>query len=299
MRLLVVNADDFGLTEGVNRGVLEAHHRGIVTSTTLLASAPAFESAVRAAGSAPRLGVGVHLNLTEGHAIAKPSEIASIADATGRFRHSPAGLVQAVLLGRARPQEIEREWAAQIEKVAGAGIAVTHLDGHKHVHMLPGMASIIVRLTRQFGISAVRSAGESAVRVAPLVRRAWHATDGSRTALGLLKQNLTARVFSTFAHTFRTGMHDANVVIPMHFHGFTETGFLEVHRLKEILATLPEGTSELMCHPGYSNEVLRQTGTRLLGQRITELEALTNPRVRELVDELGIRLITFRELART
>ncbi len=299
MRLLVVNADDFGLTEGVNRGVLEAHQRGIVTSTTLLASAPAFESAVSAARSAPRLGVGVHLNLTEGRAISKPSEVASIVDAMGWFRYSAAGLVQAVLLGRARPREIEREWAAQIERVAGAGIAVTHLDGHKHVHMLPGMAPIIVRLTRQFRISAVRYAVESPVRVAPLLRRAWHATDGSRTALGLLKQNLTARIFSTFAYTFRTRMQEANVVIPMQFHGFTETGFLDSRRLEEILCSLSEGSSELMCHPGYSNDLLRQTGTRLLGQRNAELEALTNPRVRELVETLGIQLITFRELVRT
>ena len=85
----------------------------------------------------------------------------------------------------------------------------------------------------------------------------------------------------------------------MRFYGFTETGFLDSRRLVEILCDVPEGSSELKCHPGYSDDLLRQTGMRLLEQRITELEALTNPRVRELVDELGIRLITFRELART
>jgi chitin disaccharide deacetylase len=298
MRLLIVNADDFGLTDGVNRGVLEGHQRGILTSTTLLANAPAFDSAVSLARSAPRLGVGVHLNLTLGHAISKPSEIASLADATGRFRHSPAGLVQAVVLGRARPREIEREWAAQIEKISRAGIAVTHLDGHKHVHMLPGMVPIIVRLARQFGISAVRYAEESPVGLASLLRRAWQAS-GPRAALGLLKQHLKARAFSALAPTFRTRMQQANVVIPMHFYGFTETGFLDSRRLQEILRKVPEGSSELMCHPGYSDDVLRQTETRLLGQRNTELEALTNPGVRALLEELGIQLITFRELART
>ncbi len=298
MRLLIVNADDFGLTEGVNRGVLEGHQRGILTSTTLLANAPAFDSAVSLAHSAPRLGVGVHLNLTLGHAIAKPSEIASLVDATGRFRHSPAGLGPAVLLGRARPREIEREWAAQIEKISRAGIAITHLDGHKHVHMLPGMAPIIARLTGQFGIPAVRYAAESPVGLAPLLRRAWQAS-GARTALGLLKQNVKARAFSTLAPTFRTRMQQASVVIPMHFYGFTETGFLDSRRLQEILRKVPEGSSELMCHPGYSDDLLRQTETRLLGQRNTELEALTNPGVRALLEELGIQLITFRELART
>ncbi len=298
MRLLIVNADDFGLTDGVNRGVLEGHQRGIVTSTTLLASAPAFDSAVSLARSAPRLGVGVHLNLTLGHAIAKPAETGSLTDARGRFRYSPGGLAQAVLLGRARPREIEREWAAQIEKISRAGIAVTHLDGHKHVHMLPGMAPIIVRLTRQFGISAVRCAAESQVPLAPLFRRAWQAS-GPRTALGLLKQNLKARLVSALAQTFRRRMQQANVALPMHFYGFTETGFLDAHRLHEILRNVPEGSSELMCHPGYSDDALRQAETRLLGQRNNELEALTSPSVRELLEELGIQLITFRELART
>jgi len=209
MKLRVVNADDFGLTEGMNRGVLEAHQRGILTSTTLLANAPAFHSAVSLARSAPRLGVGVHLNLTLGHAISKPSEIASLVDATGRFRYSPAGLVQAVVLGRARPREIEREWAAQIESISRAGIAITHLDGHKHVHVLPGMAPIIVRLTREFGISAVRFAVESPVRLAPLLRRTWQGTNGPRTTLELLKQNLKARAFSALAYTFRTRMQEA------------------------------------------------------------------------------------------
>ena len=299
MKLLIINGDDFGLTEGVNRGVLEAHQNGILTSTTLLANAPAFDSAVSLARSAPRLGVGVHLNLTLGQALSKPSEIASLADATGRFCHSPTGLAQAVFLGRARPREIEREWTAQIERVFRAGISVTHLDGHKHVHMLPGLAPILARLTRRFGIPAVRHAAESPVGLATLLRRAREEAKEPRVALGLFKQHLKARVFSALARSFRRRMRHAKVVMPMHFYGFTETGFLDSRRLHDILNRVPEGSSELMCHPGYVDDVLRQTETRLLGQRNTELEALTDPGARQLLEELTIQLITFRKLAGT
>lgn len=160
MRLLVVNADDFGLTESVNRGILEAHTRGILTSTTILANGAAFDSAAALARQAPDLGVGVHLNLTEGRPVASPAEVSSLLNEHGRFLRSAAALMRKVLTGRLRADEIERELSAQIEKVQRADIRVTHLDGHKHVHMLPGILPVVLRVAQRYGIPAMRWAVE-------------------------------------------------------------------------------------------------------------------------------------------
>src|SRR5574337_787269 len=127
MKQLVVNADDFGLTEGINRGILEAHRRGILTSTTLLANGAALESAVALAIESPQLGVGIHLNLTQGRPVSDPYRVPSLVDEGGCFFGGPASLARRILLGKVRPAEVEREFAAQIEKVRGAGLEMTHL----------------------------------------------------------------------------------------------------------------------------------------------------------------------------
>jgi len=149
MKRLVVNADDFGLTEGTNQGILEAHERGILTSTTLMANATAFDSAVELARRSPRLGVGVHLSLTGDRPVCDPTAVPSVVGDDGRFFRGPVELAQRMFAHKVHLAEVERELAAQIEKARRAGIEVTHLDGHKHVHMLPGVFPIVVRLARQ------------------------------------------------------------------------------------------------------------------------------------------------------
>jgi hopanoid biosynthesis associated protein HpnK len=288
MRLLVVNADDFGLTESVNRGILEAHTRGILTSTTILANGAAFDSAVALARQAPGLGVGVHLNLTEGRPVASPSEVSSLLNEHGRFLRSPAALVKRVLTGRLRADEIERELSAQIEKVQRAGIGVTHLDGHKHVHMLPGILPVVLRVAQRYGISAMRWAAEHTPGVLSLLRR------NPGAAQKILGQRLRARVLAAAAMGYRGRVRAAGVACPMYFFGVVQTGFLDAAALAEILWNLPEGSSELMCHPGYADAALAATGTRLVATRQRELEALTSPAIRKLIAELGIKLVNYR-----
>jgi hopanoid biosynthesis associated protein HpnK len=291
MKRLIINADDFGLTEGVNHGVLKAHQGGIVTSTTLLANGAAFESAVALALAAPGLGVGVHLNLSQGRPVADASRVASLLNRDGCFSGGPPGLLSSVLFGKLNRAELEREWRAQIEKVRGAGIAITHLDGHKHVHMLPGVFPIVVRLAREYGIPAVRLAIERPASLGRLLRR------NGGAATRLIRQRVRAHALAALAIGCRKQLRQARIHSTAYFYGITQTGFLDRAELEAILRNLPEDTSELMCHPGYADGVLRQAGTRLVEQRERELDALTRPETRNLVAALGIRLIHYGQLA--
>src|SRR5262245_42987845 len=151
MKRLIVNADDFGLSEGINRAVVLGHRQGIVTSATLMANGGAFATAVEMARTAGSLGIGVHLNLTEGAPVSTPSAIPGLVDARGLFAHTVEQLGWKVLRGTLRLLDIEREFRAQIEKVLAAGVAVTHLDSHKHVHLIPALCHMVLRLATEYG----------------------------------------------------------------------------------------------------------------------------------------------------
>ena len=291
MKRLVVNADDLGLTEGVNRGILEAHRRGILTSATLLANGAAFASGLALAREAPKLGVGVHLNLSDGRPVCDPSAVPSLVNQGGRFFGGPAVLARRILLGRVRFAEVERELGAQIEKVRNAGVQITHLDGHKHVHMLPGVFPIVVELARACGIGGVRAAVEQPVALGAMLRR----HPGAATAI--VKQSLRARALGWLAMDAHKQLWQAGLACPMYFFGITQTGFLDAAELEAILWNLPEGSSELMCHPGYADGALREAPTRLVAEREQELVALTRPETRKRVAALGIELINYRGLS--
>jgi len=292
MKRLIVNADDFGLTEGVNRGIVEAHRNGIVTSTTLMATGAAFSSAVALAKQTRGLGVGIHLNLTEGEPVLDGREIPSLVQ-EGVFAGGLAQLSKGVVTGKVKLREVEAEMRAQIEKVLAAAIQPTHLDGHKHVHMLPRVFSIVIRLARDYGMAGVRCSGEPAAGAAEFVGRSvGHSAK-------MLTQYLGGRALSALSRRFREKVRQASLSCPEYFFGITHTGFLDGESLLKILRRLPEGTSELMCHPGYADAELARMATRLREQRHAELEALTRPEVKAFVAEHGIELIRYRDLVET
>jgi hopanoid biosynthesis associated protein HpnK len=290
MTQLIVNADDFGLTEAVNRGIVHAHNEGIVTSTTLMAGGSAFDSAVLMSRSVPGLGIGVHLNLTSGRPVSPVQNIPSLVNRDGRLRWTPACLLRAVVARQVNLVEIEIELREQIRKVCNAGIRPTHLDGHKHVHLMPGVSEIVIRLAGEFSIPAVRCPIEVGPDLAGLLRDA-----NSRTAA--IKQCLVWRAVSGFANRFAPKLAKAGLLAPSHFRGVSQTGFLRLRSVLDILANLPEGVSELMCHPGYVDADLVSSGTRLLAQREIEVSALTAPVVKKVVADRGIQLISYAELA--
>jgi hopanoid biosynthesis associated protein HpnK len=292
MRNLIVNADDLGWTAGVNRGIAEAHRHGIVTSTSLLANGSAFADGVKTASELPGLGVGVHLNLSDGAPIAPAERVKSLLNEDGEFAGGPESLLMRLTTKSLQAKEVEREWDAQIEKVRGAGIRPTHLDGHKHVQMLPGLFGIALRLAKRHGIAAVRVSHEAS----PL-RTAL--SDGNESSGVTLKQGVQARGLKLLARDAREMADRAGISTADYFCGIAQTGVLTKAGVQKLLSSLPEGTTELMCHPGYADEELRKTHTRLQESRQTELEILTDKTIRKSVAELGIRLINYEQASVT
>jgi hopanoid biosynthesis associated protein HpnK len=284
---LIVNADDLGWTEGVNRGIAEAHRNGIVTSTSLLANGAAFASGVELARATPGLGLGVHLNLSDGAPVAEPEAVNSLVNDSGQFDGGPESLLLRIAKRDVMLREVEQEWDAQIDKVKSAGIEPTHLDGHKHVHMLPGLFEIALRLAKRHGIGAIRVAHE-----ASSLRAALSTGDEANTTT-VLKQGVQARGLKLLARDAREQAERAGISTADYFCGIAQTGEMTKDGVARLLRNLPDGTTELMSHPGYVDAALQNSPTRLQASRQTELEILTDVEIRNIVASQGIRLIDY------
>jgi chitin disaccharide deacetylase len=289
MRNLIVNADDLGWTAGVNRGIADAHRNGIVTSTSLLANGPAFADGLKAASELPGLGVGVHLNLSDGPPTAPAEEVRSLLNEDGEFAGGPESLLLRLTTKSLNVKEVEKEWDAQIQKVRAAGIRPTHLDGHKHVQMLPSLFAVALRLAKRHGIEAVRVSHEASPLRSAL-------SDGNESSGVTLKQGVQARGLKLLARDAREMAERAGIATADYFCGIAQTGVLTKAGVQKLLSSLPEGTTELMCHPGYLDDELRKSSTRLQQSRQTELEILTDKAIRKSVAELGIRLINYEQV---
>lgn len=287
MKNLIVNADDLGWTEGVNRGIAEAHRHGIVTSTSVLANGRAFTQAVELVERMPALGVGVHLNLSDGAPVAKREQVESLVNDRGMLKGGPESLLLRMARRGLVLEQVEREWDAQIRRVRHAGIQPTHLDGHKHVHMLPGLFEIALRLGKRHEIGAVRVAHEAST-----LRAALSAGEKQHAAL-VMKQGVQARGLKLLARDARELAERAGIATADYFCGIAQTGELTREGIARLLESLPEGTTELMCHPGYADAELEKSATRLQHSRQTELEILTDTKIRKLVASQGIRLIDY------
>ncbi len=263
LRTLVINADDLGLTVGVNDGIFDAHDHGMLTSASLMANAPATADAIGRLRTRPALGIGVHLSLVDGAPMLLPDRVPSLVQDDGRFPSSWKPFIVACLLGRVSLDEIERELTAQIERVVWDGIRPTHLDAHKHVHAYPPVFEIVVRLAERFRIPVVRVPYERSLADLPLF--AWTRRDYS-----------IAR-----AQGIRTPQ----------FVGRAMTGVMTAGALASALRRLDAGHSELMVHPGYVDDDLRQMPTRLLESRAQEVALLTSPDVASVVTDEQIQLV--------
>jgi hopanoid biosynthesis associated protein HpnK len=291
MKNLIVNADDLGLTEGVNRGIARAHHHGIVTSASLLVNGMAFASGVELAHIAPRLSVGVHLNLTDGAPVALAKTVPSLLRERSEFAGGPQTLLLRIARRSLKMAEVEREWDAQIRKAREAGISPTHLDGHKHVHMLPGLFQVALRLAKRHGIGAVRVSHESSS-----LRSALSA-DKKRKRSAVMRQGVQARGLKLLARDARELADRAGIATTDYFCGIAQTGHLTRRGVAHLLKNLPDGTTELMCHPGFVDSDLCNTSTRLQDSRRLEVEILTDPAIRNIVASQGIRLIDYASIA--
>lgn len=287
MRRLIVNADDFGYTSGVNRAIVEAHLGGIVTSATLMANGAAFTDAVQSAAKVPRLSIGCHIVLTDGEPVLESSKLRSITNGS-HFRVGMTSFALRATAGRMDAAEIVSEVSAQIRRIQLAGIEVSHVDTHKHTHLFPKVLRPILRAAGECGVRCVRN---------PFGPRLPLNSNRLLARPGLWTRALQVFVLSTFAGKFRKAVDREGFRTPDGTLGVVVTGVLDETLFLAIARSVPEGTWEFVCHPGYNDADLDAAHTRLRQSREVELRVLTLPAAREVLEREGIELISYRELA--
>lgn len=287
MKTLIVNADDFGYTPGVNAAVARCCDEGPVRSATIMATGAAFEDAVRVAGQNRRLSVGVHLVLTEMRPLSPPSDLAWMLDETGHMPPSPFALLLLLLSGRVGRESLRRELQRQVARVVDSGLVPTHLDTHKHVHILPPVLEVIVDVAAQFSIKWVRMPFERTS-----FGRVRQAVD-KQDRMVFMKQFCESRLTLPLERFFTETVRKAGLRTPDHFFGISLTGIWNERLVQQMLENLPEGVSEWMVHPGICDRELLSRKTRLQQQREREKELLCSPRVAEILEKGGIRIGPF------
>ena len=275
---LIVHADDFGLSEAVNLGIVEAHRQGILTSTSLMANADAFEHAVALAKGCPTLDVGVHLTLTEEQPVVRGPEVASLVDSANRFPPHLFQFAARYARGKISLAAVRAELDAQIRRVLDHGVRPSHLDGHQHVHVLPGIAQVVADLARTYRIRSVRYPAER-------IRR--YMLRDMRAARRVAEQ-LALRVFCSLSPLRK--LRDVE-----DFVGFYFGGRLTEANLETVLTSLTaDQTVELMCHPGRDDPNNRYPHWRY--SWAAEREALLSPRIKRLLAARNVQLISYRDL---
>ncbi|MGA2070508.1 MAG: ChbG/HpnK family deacetylase [Sedimentisphaerales bacterium] len=282
---LIINADDFGLCESVNKGIVEAHTKGVLTSTTIMANMPAAGQAVELAKKLPTLGLGVHLNLTNGKPLCKDDAVKLILNSQGYFALSPGKLALASLLTGKVTAAIEAELSAQIRLVINNGLKPTHLDSHKHIHSFPVIFRIVCRLAKQFNIPAIRYTFEpKQVCFTP-----WPITDRE-------SRKRASRVRTMAKINRWQSMHDRMFFFKTDaLLGVAHTGNINVNFFRAVSLYNTASTAEVMTHPGYVYD-LDTTTTRLLKQREAELEALCSKKTKQYFKDARITLVNYGQL---
>ncbi|HXT97039.1 MAG TPA: ChbG/HpnK family deacetylase [Polyangia bacterium] len=275
---LVVNADDFGMSPAISRGILRAHRDGIVTSTSLLGNVSDLAAAKAMLAEAPNLGVGVHLALCGGHPVATPESVRSLLGPEGRLPPRGQAFITAWARGRIVPAEIERELDAQVARVRDAGIDVDHLDTHHHLGFLPAVGRAVETVARRHGIAGIRSAVER-----PTL--AWVADPRRGLEAGVLTLSawMTRRQLGARRHGPQSW-------------GYVESGHLDEIRILEIVGRLGPGPHELICHPGEAAAAGEAPEASARYQRTAELGSLTSAKVRRALEQRDVRLSRWGEL---
>ncbi|WP_058189574.1 ChbG/HpnK family deacetylase [Terracidiphilus gabretensis] len=283
MSKLIVNADDFGLTSGVNRAILELHQAGVLTSTTLMAKAMATDEAVAIANSTPTLGVGCHVVLVDGDPVLPAAQLPTLTDPrTGRFYPTLGTFLRGVATRRIYMDEVKAEATAQIALLQERGVQLTHVDTHKHTHMIPRVLCPVIHAAKACGILKVRNPFELAWSInatpnAPFIRRAQ------------------VQLLKLFASHFHRFVAESGFTTTAGALGVLATGTLDAATVRSFAAAIPAANDaiyELVTHPGYNDSDLARANTRLLASRETEREALA------ALNELAqLELISFAALA--
>jgi len=290
VRRLIINADDFGLTSGINRAIVEAHQHGVVTSATLMATGRAFDEAVKMARTAPQLSIGCHVVLVDGEPLLPAPQVPTLLAAAGQerhFRNSIGEVAAAALRGRIDPAQVEAEATAQMRKLQTAGLALSHFDTHKHAHMFPAILRPLLRAARACGVRALRNpfAPMKPLAFAHLLRRPR-----------LWKRYSEVTALRRLLDNFRSAAQEEQMLTSDGTFGIDATGALDEQLFEAIVGSVPEGTWEFVCHPGYNDSELNSVRTRLRQSRAQELRVLTSEAARQALQRHGVELISWKQL---
>src|SRR5262249_29680389 len=291
MRRLIINADDFGMTAGVNRAITDAHRAGTVTSATMMANESATDDAIAMASQNPSLRTGCHVVLVDGHPLSYANRVSSLIvsrNGTGvTFRKGIVDLALASAAGNLDTTEIYNEAGAQIARLRGRGVQMSHVDCHMHSHILPPVLHAVLRAAIEHGIKAVRNPFEPAWSVAATHKssslRSW-----SRSAQVIILRVLHSQFRNTVD---RQGMKTTDGTI-----GIAVTGLLDRQLFTQLVEAMPDGNWELVTHPGYNDRALAEASTELKQSRAVELELLTSPETLEILRRREVQLITYDDL---
>lgn len=282
-RRLIISGDDFGLSPGVNAGIVQAYREGILTSASLLVNASGTEEAVALAHEHPGLAVGLHLALAQGRAVSPPESVPNLAGPDGRFGHWPSlsGLRYFFLPG-IRTQ-LRREIEAQLTRFHSFGVALSHVDGHMNLHLHPVVLGILIELAVEYKIGAIRLTRD------PVVQALWL---DARWALRKLAEGA---VFAALGCWAEPQLRAAGIRYSDRLYGLHQTGAIDEDYLMALIPRLPPGTTELYCHPGVlpDSEIEYWMPDY---QHDSELAALCSPRVRRALYDHGVTLCNYWQL---
>jgi hypothetical protein len=286
-RKLIINADGFGFTFGNNRGILECLAAGAVRSVSVNANFPAWEQTPQLAEQFPEVSVGIHLDLSVGPCVRDPKDIPDLVNASGQFLGPE--FHRKALRGRIPHEQMVRELTAQVQRLREAGVSLTHWDSHQNQHLYPPFFRAAIEVAKRFEIPRMRTH-----------RHYLFAAGGGRCLRAWLHLLTHPRRAAVYWHSrrmmrraCRAGMRMADRLI--------SPGILDdacKYKREFWLALfdrLPEGVSEVYCHPGYPDETLQANAT-YVDERLKELEVLRDPAIAEEAERRGVELISFRQV---
>jgi len=271
---LIVNADDLGLRKEINVGISKAFLNGIVTSTSIMPTTEYFDDAVNFLKDHPDLDVGIHLTLTQTKSILGRDKIFTLLTKSDKFFNSWLPLCKNIFLRKINLDEIEMEFEAQINKVLKAGLKPSHLNSHQHIHLIPSIFNIVKKLAFKNNIKFIRIPNDSFTLHLPNLK-------------SLLKTYSLKFLITYF-------LNSKNIRSSDFFIGLAQSGKLTNKHLQYYLPNLKEGVTELICHPGNFpvNDSLNHWGY----DWSSELNALTDAKIKKLIESHNINLINYKSL---
>jgi predicted glycoside hydrolase/deacetylase ChbG (UPF0249 family) len=277
LRAVIFNADDFGLNSSANAGIRTCHEKGVVLSTSLMSTGEAFDEAVDYASRTPSLDTGLHLALCETRPVSDPCEIPSLISDGGLFAPNFAAFLKLYLCGAIQLHEVEREFRAQVKKALDTGLRITHLDSHQHLHALPSILEIVIRLAVENKIPSVRCPDERRAPVMAALRE------------GRVGRAMQRFALSTASRLGRRSIACSRVATTDHFLGFMEMGRWKECSLRAGIQSLPPGLAEICCHPRQEPEP--SAGSDFPG----EITALTSDGLKLFLEKSKVQVTSFRE----